>query len=169
MGSKDDFWDFKSSLSSVLLILGGMVIFNVIYDSYDSYVREKENERRQEIYDLNKELEREQEREREREREKNNNNEQDLKDKNPTEKTDQPEEVRKIICPNCNGTSSEILPCGHCKYNIYCERQGSGGYTEYARTGKDIKCRPCSYCKGRGELPRACRTCGGEGRVDEYE
>ena len=52
MGSKEDkefFWGFKSNVSFVLLILGAMVIGNLLYENYQSFVRDKQNEQRQEI------------------------------------------------------------------------------------------------------------------------
>jgi hypothetical protein len=158
MGSKDDFWDFKSNLSFVLLVLGGIFIFNVLYDSYDSYVREKEHERYQEINNLNKELVREQERE----RENNNNNQQDLKDKNQTENTDEPEKVRKIICSKCNGTGSIVKQCEQCNYNIEDVQQRSGGYNRYKGNGGH-ELRACRLCNGRGKHTSYCNLCFGDG------
>jgi hypothetical protein len=52
MGSKEDkesFWGFKSNITFVLLLLGVMVIGNFLYDNYQSFVRDKKNEQRQEI------------------------------------------------------------------------------------------------------------------------
>ena len=51
MGSKEDkkdFWGFKSNISFVLLLLGAMVIGNLLYDNYQSFVLDKQNEQRQE-------------------------------------------------------------------------------------------------------------------------
>lgn len=52
MGSKEDkefFWGFKSNVTFVLLLLGAMVLGNYLYNDYHSFVRDKQNEQRQEI------------------------------------------------------------------------------------------------------------------------
>ena len=87
----------------------------------------------------------------------------------PTTKEDSPASVRKITCPNCKGTGREILPCSRCNYNINCERQGSGGYTQSSQTNGIWRCRPCSDCEGRGVFPQRCGPCSGTSRVNEFE
>ncbi len=55
MGSKEDkesFWGFKSNITFVLLLLGAMVIGNFLYDNYQSFEEEKQNERWEEARKL---------------------------------------------------------------------------------------------------------------------
>jgi hypothetical protein len=55
MGSKEDkesFWGFKSNITFVLLLLGAMVIGNFLYENYQSFEEEKQNERWEEARKL---------------------------------------------------------------------------------------------------------------------
>lgn len=72
---------------------------------------------------------------------------------------------RKIICPSCNGTGEDEENCPHCEYNIYCDRQRSGGYENYGSRN----CSICSRCQGKGTMSSYCDVCKGSGRVNEYE
>ena len=105
MGSKEDkefFWGFKSNVSFVLLILGAMVIGNLLYENYQSFVRDKQNEQRQEINKSKENKKKELESSEKRESEKIENK--------PTTKDDSPasndennatqyDEIKYITCP----------------------------------------------------------------------
>ena len=179
MDNKEDFFGFKSFTTPVLLILGSIVIFYLLYDNYQSFKEEKYNERIEEARKLTenepKELDNNEQNEQRQEiNNSRDNQKEDLEnsekiENKPTTKEDSPASVRKITCRNCNGTGREILPCFRCNYNINCERQGSGGYTQASQTNGIWRCRPCSDCQGRGVFPQRCGPCSGTGRVNEFE
>lgn len=143
MGIKEDkefFWGVKSNITTVLIILGAMVIGNFLYDNYKSFVRDKQNEQHTEINKSKENLRKQKEAEEKAASEQ----------KRSLEK---PVSVRKVQCIRCKGTGEEEVTCEECNGTGKRGRQRWDCYT-CDRTGtRVIKCR--------------AKDCNG-GRVPEY-
>lgn len=70
-----------------------------------------------------------------------------------------------VVCPVCRGKGGENLKtCPVCQGSGYEQKQTSGLF------GFFIQQKPCSRCRGRGEIPeRECEKCHGKTRIKEIK
>ena len=75
-------------------------------------------------------------------------------------------DLRKmVVCQKCGGKGGELLKkCSVCQGSGYEQIRGGG------LLGMFIQQRPCSQCRGRGEVPeKTCPECRGQGRIRKIE